>query len=198
MTEPEEAAADGNGTPDGDAEPDEDLEEPPPERVTQAFETHDRFEPTDGGYGLTTTEFESRVTASATDEGPVRYTVTVRVPMLSSAVRETVGQAVEEGWFETLELRLADATDVTRHDLTLEEYAFDRDGTEAVTRYVFEWGNADSAPDVARALVEYVEGTYLQGVVPGYEYRDPVAGMLARARQSDGDGGDDTGGPMPL
>ena len=38
------------------------------------------------------------------------------------------------------------------------------------------------AVEDAAALVEYVEGTYVQGVIPGYEYGDPVAGLLDRAR----------------
>lgn len=187
-----------------------------PERASRAFESHGRFASADGGYALTTTDFDSRVTATTTetatptasagetDESAIRYTVTVRVPMLSAAVRESVGPSVEEGWFETLSLRLEDAAAATRNEVAIDQYALERDGTAAVARYVFEWDNADTAPDLAKAIIEFVEGTYLQGVVPGYEYRDPVAGMLARARQDDAGDGDgdgdrgDTGGPMPL
>lgn len=180
-------------------EPADDPDEMP-ERATRAFETHEAFERAAeraaGGFALTTTDFESRVTAAETDEWALRYTVTVRVPMLSSAVEGTVGPAVEDGWFETFELRLEDALEATRHDVTLESYAVAREDGDAVATFVFEWGNADRAPDVAKAVVEYVEGTYVQGVVPGYDYRDPVAGLLARARQSGDE--NDTGGPMPL
>lgn len=171
-------------------------EDPVPGRASRAFDSHQRFESTDGGYALTTTDFESRVTGVETDGSAIRYRVTVSVPMLSSAVRETVGPAVENGWFETMELRLEDAVAATRHDVAVEEYDLERDDTDAVARYVFEWGNDDTAPEVAQTVIEFVEGTYLQSVVPGYEYREPVAGMLARARRSDS--GDDDGGPLPL
>lgn len=167
-----------------------------PERAARAFEAHEAFERTAGGFALTTTDFENRVTAAETDGWALRYTVTVRVPMLSSAVSDPVGPALEDGWFETLELRLEDALSATRYDVDLEEYALERVGGEALARYAFETGNADRAPRVVRSIVEYVEGTYLQGAVPGYDYRDPVAGMLAKARQSADE--DDTGGPMPL
>jgi ATP phosphoribosyltransferase len=43
---------------------------------------------------------------------------------------------------------------------------------------------SDGAADIAKAFVEYVEGTYVEGVIPGYEYADPVAGLRQRARQT--------------
>jgi hypothetical protein len=38
----------------------------------------------------------------------------------------------------------------------------------------------------ARALAEYVEGTYMEGVVPGYDYREPVSDMIERAESGEG------------
>ncbi|MFC7158105.1 DUF5813 family protein [Halomarina halobia] len=65
--------------------------------------------------------------------------------------------------------------------------------------FVFEFEDAERAPDVAKALAEYAEGTYVEGIVPGYTYRPPVSELLARAQQSGGGGdGGDAGGPMPL
>jgi hypothetical protein len=52
-----------------------------PDRFVRAFEAHEAFERADdGGFGLTTTRFGARVTATETDEWALRYTVTVRAP----------------------------------------------------------------------------------------------------------------------
>ena len=168
-----------------------------PERATRAFERHDAFEPRGDGYGVTTTHFESRVVAAETDDRAVEYTVTVRAPMLRNAVADdAVGPAVEKGWFDTYRLRLEDATMATRADVDLDEYDVTEERGEAVARFVFRYGNADHAPDVVKAVAEFVEGTYVEGVVPGYEYRGTVAELLGEARQSGGDDG--TNSPMPL
>ena len=151
-----------------------------PDRFVRAFEAHDAFERAGSeAFGLTTTRLDARVTAAETDDWELRYTLTVRAPMLSTAVvGEAVGPAVEDGWFDTYELRLEDATGAVRHG------------------FEFEWGNADRAPDIAKAIAEYAEGTYVEGVVPGYEYGPPVSDLLSSARQSDE--GEGSSGPMPL
>jgi len=46
-------------------------------------------------------------------------------------------------------------------------------------------------------VIDYVEGTYVQGVIPGYEYGEPVAGLLDRAQQN-ADSDDATRGGTPL
>lgn len=169
-----------------------------PDRFLRAFEAHEGFERTDDGlFELTTTRFDSRVTATETDEWALRYTVTVRAPMLSTAVAgDAVGHAVEEGWFNTYELRLEDAAGAVRQDVDFSDYAVEERDGEAVATFEFEWGNADRAPDIAKAIAEYAEGTYVEGIVPGYEYRPPVSDLLSAARQ--GDDGEGSSGPMPL
>ncbi|MEF8975818.1 MAG: DUF5813 family protein, partial [Halapricum sp.] len=44
-------------------------------------------------------------------------------------------------------------------------------------------------------FVEYVEGTYVEGAVPGYDYEPPVADLLNQA-QSGGSQGDRGGTPL--
>jgi hypothetical protein len=157
-----------------------------PERAERAFAAHDAFEQGGDGFELTTTAFEGRVTAAETDDWALQYTVTVRAPMLSTAVEGPVGSAVEDGWFDTLALRLEDAPGAVRESVDLDDLdVFEEDG-DAVAVFTFTWGNADRAPDIAKALAEYVEGTYMEGVVPGYDYREPVASMLSQASQGDG------------
>jgi len=169
-----------------------------PDRFVRAFEAHEAFERADDGeFRLTTTRLGARVTATGTEDWALRYSVTVRAPMLSTAVvGEAVGPAVEDGWFDTYELRLEDVPGAVRHEVDLEEYTVKNDDGEAVATFEFEWGNADQAPAIAKAIAEYAEGTYVEGVVPGYEYGPPVSDLLSSARQ--GGEGEESSGPMPL
>jgi hypothetical protein len=160
-----------------------------PESFERAFGAHDAYQREGDEFVLTTTYFDGRVTAADVEEGDwqLRYTVAVRAPMLSSATGDEVGPAVEEGWFETYQRRLEDAPGAVRADVDV-EYDVVVESGDAVATFAFEWGNADRAADIAKALVEYAEGTYVEGVVPGYEYGDPVASMLASATQGEGEG----------
>ncbi|MFQ3320372.1 MAG: hypothetical protein ACI8UR_002405 [Natronomonas sp.] len=171
------------------------MSETVPERAVRAFEAHEAFERDGEWFEVTTTKFEGRVTAEETDEWALSYTLEVRAPMLSTAAEEPVGSAVEDGWFDTYELRLEDTTMAVRQDIEFDEQRIFEEAGDAVAVFGFEWGNADHVPDMAKAMTEYVEGTYMEGVVPGYEYGPPVSEMLSKARHADGDGGH---GPMPL
>lgn len=167
-----------------------------PDRAVRAFEGHDAFERDGRWFEVTTTRFDGRVTAEETDEWAHSYTVEVRAPMLSSAIEGDVGPAVEDGWFDTYELRLEDTGMAVRQDVDFTEYRLLKEAGDAVAVFEFEWGNADHVPEMAKAMTEYVEGTYMEGIVPGYEYRPPVSELLSRARSgADGDG---NSGPMPL
>jgi len=159
-----------------------------PESAVRAFEHHDAFADDDGAYRVTTTAFEGTVTADDADEWRVAYTVTVRAPTLDAATVDAVGDAVADGWFETLERRLEDAPKATRTTVDLDTYTVEYDGGDVVVTYGFELGNADTAARVAKTFVEYVEGTYVEGIVPGYEYEGAVAELVDQA-QTNGDGG---------
>ncbi|HET7324617.1 MAG TPA: DUF5813 family protein, partial [Halococcus sp.] len=65
-----------------------------------------------------------------------------------------------------------------------------------VIECAFIHDNPTRAAEAAKALIEYVEGTYVEGIVPGYSYLPPVADLLSRARQhGEGEG---ESGAMPL
>lgn len=166
-----------------------------PDRALRVFEGHDAFERDGEWFSVTTTKFDARVTAAETDDWALAYTVEVRAPMLSTATEGSVGSAIEDGWFETYELRLEDATMAVRQDLAFDDQRVIEEAGDAVAVFEFEWGNADHVPEMAKAIAEYVEGTYMEGIVPGYKYGPPVSSLLSRARQSDGEG---DRGPMPL
>jgi hypothetical protein len=162
-----------------------------PDRAARAFEGHDAFERDGDRFVVTTTRFGGRVAVAATDDWDLAYTLTVRAPMLRTAVDgDEVGDAVESGWFETYERRLADAPTATRQDVELGELTVTDEDGEAVAEFTFEFGNADRAPAVVTAIAEYVEGTYVEGIVPGYEYTGEVADLLGEAASgSDGQRG---------
>ncbi|MFT4932962.1 MAG: hypothetical protein ACI91T_002865 [Natronomonas sp.] len=155
--------------------------------VRDTFDSHAAFEPRDGRFDYVKTPFDATVTVDETDDaGEETYhvIVSVRVPTLDAVVAgETVADVIEDGWYETFERRLEDAFDVARSDgdpPAVERGADD----EVIVELSFETEAAGRVVEDAAALVEYVEGTYVQGVVPGYDYLDPVAGLLDRARQA--------------
>lgn len=161
---------------------------------TNAFAAHDAFEPADEGFALTTIPFDSRTEAAESD-----YRITIRVPTLDAATEESVAEAVAEGWFETFERRLADAGSVTRGAIDVPAPTIERDADTVTVEFAFEHGDPAGAADAAKALAEYVEGTYVEGIVPGYTYEPPVADLLARARDHGDEGsGDGSSGAMPL
>ncbi|WP_435069001.1 DUF5813 family protein [Haloplanus sp. C73] len=152
-------------------------------RAARAFRSHDSFERIDDGrFASTTTTFDATVEAEEV-EGRIDYTVQIRVPTLSAAVDGDVADVVEEGWVETFELRVADADGVVRGDHDFDPRVEVRDG-KVVAEFTFTDINEQRGVDDAAAIVDYVEGTYVQGIIPGYEYVDPVAGLLDQARRA--------------
>lgn len=168
-------------------------DELPPD-ASRALDGHDAIEAVDGEYCVTTTVFEGVVAASADANGETHWTVTVTVPSLSAATSDHVGDAVAQGWFETLERRLADAPAATRAALELDDLSVERAGLDVVVTFEFSWADAERAVRIAKTLVEYVEGTYVEGVVPGYSYEPPVSDLISNAET----GGDPQRGGTPL
>lgn len=174
--------------------------------AVRAFERHGTYTEadgaTDGEYAVETTAFDSHVAVAADADPPV-YTLTVRTPTLDSAVEEEVGPNLLDGWFETLQRRVKDAPGAVREDIDLAADVQSADG-QAIVTLRFPFDRPERAPDVVKAMTEYVEGTYVEGVVPGFTYRPPVSGLLASATHSEGTeqngnrDGDRGRGPLPL
>lgn len=160
-----------------------------PGRVRRAFADHGSFEPADeaGAWTSETTAFDGEVRAEPAADGRVRFAVTVRVPTLSAATADEVADVVEEGWTETFELRVVDVGGVTRADREFDPTVAVGDD-EITVEFELTDVNERRGVDDAGALIDFVEGTYVQGVIPGYEYVDPVAGLLSAARQQGNDG----------
>ncbi|WP_440766159.1 DUF5813 family protein [Natronorubrum sp. DTA7] len=171
-----------------------------PDPVARELESHDAFEPTtDDSYKLTTTVFDATVTASdAAGKRDGAFSVTVTLPTLDAAVAgEAVAPVVEDGWFETLERRLEDVFTVA-HTSTHDEPTVERDATDVTVSLEYVAWNAGEGVDDAKALIEYVEGTYAQGIIPGYEYQGAAATLLENAQSRGQRANEGESGGMPM
>lgn len=160
-----------------------------PGRVRRAARDHDAVGDAEGAtFPVTSTPFDGRVAVAERDDGRIAFDVTVRVPTLSAVTTDAVADVVEDGWYDTFERRVADIGDVTEagHDLAPETR---RAGDEAVVEADLADLDERRGVNDAVAVVDYVEGTYVQGIIPGYEYTDPVAGLVDRARAAGGSDG---------
>lgn len=159
-----------------------------PEQAERAFERHDAFTRVEDGFDVGTTAFDVAATASTTTDDRTAFEVTVRLPTLDAAVAdEAVPAVVEDGWFETLELRLEDAFDPAKtvdHD----EPAVERRGEQVIAAFTYRSGRARTGVEDAKVLAEFVEGTYVQGLIPGYDYEGPAGTLLATAKNGGGGG----------
>ncbi len=151
-----------------------------------AFSEHAAFERGETGHELTTTPFETVVEIEDGEDGSDEplYRVTITLPTLDGVVEgERVAEVVEEGWFETLERRLADPRQVTTGQSDVDS-AVRWERTAVRVEMAFRSSDPERPAETAKALAEFVEGTWVQGIVPGYEYGEPAASLLDRATQN--------------
>ena len=154
------------------------------ERAERALERHDAFEREGEAFATTTAAVDARVRVESA-EGSVLVRITARVPTIDAVVAgETVATVVQEGWFETFERRLEDVGGATRGDPTAPTATLDDGAGEVVVEATVEPRRPEGGPEDAKALVDYVEGTFVEGLIPGYTYREPAAGLLERARSA--------------
>lgn len=157
-----------------------------PDRVGRAFRDHGSFERVaDGRYESTATVFDATVEVEPATDGRIEFRVTVRVPMLDEVTDDEVAPVVEEGWYDTFALRAADPGGVTSGERDLDPRVYEKD-REAVVEASFEDINERRGIDDAAAVVDYVEGTFVEGIIPGYDYREPVESILNRAHRTGG------------
>ncbi|UIO99403.1 DUF5813 family protein [Halobaculum sp. CBA1158] len=196
MSDTDDAAAGDNVVAGDDADGDDadGDEDSLPGRVRRAVGDHDAV--ADGGpagtVAVASTPFDAAVAVDEADDGRIEFDVTVTVPTLSAVVEGDVADVVEDGWLDTFERRIDAIGDVTAagHDL---DPAVERDGDEVTVTESVRDLNERRGLDDAVAVVDFVEGTYVQGVIPGYEYGEPVSGLISRARAA---GGDEGAGPF--
>jgi hypothetical protein len=141
--------------------------------LADSFAAHDAFESVEDGFALTTTPLETVVTLGAD-----RLVVTVWAPTLGATAADDVPDVVSEGFADTFERRIADPAGALRADAV--DVTVERDGDRLVVEGRFA-PPADRAAAEAKALIDFVEGTWVGGLVPGYDYEPPAADLLARA-----------------
>jgi len=151
--------------------------------VAGEFESHGRFERADGRSGdgkafePTANDWDATVTVH---DGVVD--VVVVVPTLDAATNDEVADVVEDGWYDTFERRVRDADSVTRAD-DVDVTDVSRAGGDITVELTMDPRSGKAAED-ALALVNYVEGTWFQGVVPGYDYVEAVQAMREQAARN--------------
>jgi hypothetical protein len=154
--------------------------------VTGEFEAHGRFERTSGSGGggdetvFAPTANDWDATAAVSSDGTV--TAEVVVPTLDAATNDAVADVVEDGWYDTFERRVRDVDSVTHAD-DVDVTAVSRAGGD-ITVELTVVPRSGKAADDTLALVNYVEGTWFQGVVPGYDYVEKVQAMREQAAQN--------------
>ena len=148
------------------------------ETNADAVRKHPKFvESTDGVFDLEGLEFEGWVRVSNGELALVQ-----EVPTLNATVEgETVAPVVEDGWFETFERRLEDAGNVTDGDVSDPVVTRQGETVRVETRIREE---PQRAADEAVAVANYVEGTWIEGIIPGYEYDERVSAIRDRAREN--------------
>jgi len=164
------------------------------ERTDRAVALHDSIE-SDGDddvYAVTTTVFDGDISIETAD-GAAIFSVVITVPMIDSVVDGHVAPPVQKGWVDTFGRRMADAESATRGHETLDIKTTRKDDT-AVVETTFTDIDPSRGVDDAVSLVEFAEGTYVEGVIPGYDYTDPVTQLIQRA--SDAAGGKKGGTPL--
>lgn len=158
-----------------------------PAGLARAVDEHRAFEPdsdTETAFISTTTAFDGVVDAEPTTDG-VSLAVTATVPMLGAVTDDDLAPIVEDGWYDTFERRVTDVGAIFRIDRSLTPQLTHDDGEAVVTATLTD-SNVERGVDDAAAFIDFVEGTYVQGVIPGYTYTDPVAGLLEQAREAAG------------
>lgn len=160
-------------------------------RVESAFDSHEAFERDGDRFVVTTTVFDADVRIEEpepTDDGDdtdVTVAITVTMPTIDAVVAgETVADVVQEGWFETLDRRLEDVDGATRLEPEPPAVRMDETAAEVVVETALAAERPAVAAGDAKAVVDYVEGTFVEGIIPGYTYREPAAGLIDRARSS--------------
>ncbi|CQH60595.1 uncharacterized protein HHUB_3253 [Halobacterium hubeiense] len=145
--------------------------------IEQELADHGQFARDDGAFVPTTNDWDA--TVSADDE---TVEITVVVPTLDAATNDEVAEVVEDGWYDTFERRVVDADSVTLAN-DVEVQSVSRAGGDITVEITFSPRTGKAADD-ALALVNYVEGTWFQGVIPGYDYVEKVEQMRQQAAQN--------------
>lgn len=150
--------------------------------IRRKFSQHPDVDPVNDHFLVTTTPFDASIDAES-DGQAILLQVSVTAPTLDAVVADdSMAQVVREGWLETFERRIENTDGVTRTDPSPAIVALEEDDQLLSVTFHLRTEAIDQAIEDAIALVNFFEGTYVQGIIPGYDYEEPVSGLLERAR----------------
>lgn len=134
-----------------------------------------------GVFAVEDLDFEAQVIV---DEGTV--TLVHELPTLdATVVGETVAPVVQSGWAETFERRVQDVTGVIDGPVSGPTVA--KSGETIRVRIELQ-GEGQRAPEMVRHAVEFIESTWVEGIIPGYDYDERVQAIRNRAMATGEDG----------
>ena len=137
-----------------------------------------------GAFSLEATVFTISVEPTSADGDPA-FDLRALVPPLGMVTEEPLPPVVEDEWFRTFELWLDDVAGATRGHEALEVRTERGPAMIAVDVTVVD-RNVDRALEDLTAIAEYIEGTYAEGIIPGYSYTDVAQTLLERATGASG------------
>lgn len=155
----------------------------------QALMAHDAFEPGPNPqrFLITNTPFSASLTLKPTSDHII-YKLTITLPTLDASVaNETIPPIIQEDWFNTLESRLTNIDGVTIGSTDTPLLTLDSETQTVTVELTLHVTDPTPGTTDATALASFVEGTYLSGTISGYEYNEPVASLLERARNQSTD-----------
>lgn len=154
------------------------------ERVDERSESTERGagseatrERVDGAFVPTTIDWDAEADV---EDGEVAIEVTL--PTLDAVTEDDVADVVEDGWYDTFERRVVDADSVTLAT-NVDVTSVDREGGEIIVEIRLTPRSGKAADD-ALALINFAEGTWFEGIIPGYDYTETVQEMRQRAAQN--------------
>jgi len=146
--------------------------------LTSAFREQPAFrEKRDGVFSLDGLDFDGQVTV----DGDAAH-LHLELPTIDTAVvGETVASVVAEGWFETFERRVEDVSTAIKGPVG-EPRVESEDGTVHVRIDIEgESIGGSNLAETTRHAANYVEGTWVEGIIPGYDYVSRVQAIRERA-----------------
>ncbi len=148
------------------------------EELAAGFRSRPDFREQDSGrFGVGGVDFQAQVTI---EEDTV--VLVQGLPTLDATVEgEAVAPVVESGWEETFERRVQDVTGVIG-DLAAGP-TVTRDGETIHVRMELE-DDGVILPEAVRHAVDFVESTWVEGIIPGYDYDERVKRIRNRAMQT--------------
>lgn len=147
--------------------------------LDEALEAGHEFEAVETGYRLRSATFDATAVP-----GAETVSVTVEVPTLDAVVEgETVADVVLEGWYETFVKRLDGVSSVSPADVgdpAVESFP------ETIVVEVEVTPRSGFVVDDVQAVINFIEGTWVGGIIPGYDYVDEIQALRTRAARKGG------------